>query len=113
MDHPEAKSPHYTGQDNEIGARVNQLAGRANRDSRMDNLVRQSDEITKMASIMAARAFQIIERLEGHRPTTQGCDAAEQVTGTGYITQLQDNFSNTRMSLESLNETLNELDNLV
>lgn len=99
-----------------IGARVNQLSQRADsieRDSRMDNLVRQSDEINKIASIVSARAFQLFERLDGQRPDKTSNKTETPAPSNGYLMQLQDNFQSTRMFLESLQETLNELDGLI
>jgi hypothetical protein len=105
--------PH---QENPFHAQAGQMTGgmskQLNRDSRLDALCRQANEIEKMAAIMRDRSFQLVERLDGPRPqNTRGEECA--VEQPGYINNLQSTFNEMRLSLEATNEFLNELDSLI
>jgi hypothetical protein len=90
-------------------------ANQLNRDSRLDALTRQSHELSKMASVVAERAYQMVERLDGPRPVNERerGDGGAVKQPDGYINSLQASFNETRMSLDAVSEYLNELDNLV
>lgn len=82
------------------------------RDSRLDGLCRQANELVKMASVLQGRSYNLVERLDGARPqnTSGGECAVEQ---PGYVNMLQGSLTDVRLSLEQVNEHLNDLDTLI
>jgi hypothetical protein len=115
MDNNDSLQPNSPFVQASHGSLPGGTAKQLNRDSRLDALCRQGHEIAKMASVVAGRAYQMIERLDGQRPPNErerGDDGAVKQPD-GYINSLQASFNETRMSLDAASEYLNDLDSLV